>query len=1159
MPQHINNNFEAKVVPLEGSNLIEASAGTGKTYSIALLTLRLIIEKDIPIEKILMVTFTKAAVAELEIRVRSFVRMALKVSREQQINDDTITTMVQAQIRLQGKEEVAKKLENAQLFLDETSVLTIHSFCQRTLSEYSFETGQIFGAETITPDEYNQLIEDAFNEYWRINITTIRLDYLKRFMTYGLNYEDVFDLLKLSLGGKLLFSNEPKPNNFLNDAYFNDLIQWEAEFNDSIVAAREVIIDKIIAKRQELIDGLTDDRYGKKSPFLPILLKDDWSHEDKETFLNEIIKKKDSDYVVSFFGAYFVEVAALKDMGKGMGKKLKAEVNLIALSAIEYVKNSILEQKKNRGIITFDDMIELLHEAVVNGDYNQQLIANLKKKYDAVFIDEFQDTDKAQYAIFDKLFGEDKILFYIGDPKQSIYAFRKADIFTYFHAKKSVQNLHFMNTNHRSSESYINAMNEFFAPTTNFDTFYFNNDPTIPNAISYINVGSPENNTKGQLLCNDNPMDPIKISEHPNKKMLRKSVKGIITELFTPGKYKIEKDGVKRPIQPSDIGILVKSNKDALALKLLLASLRVPAITIDDTRLLATHEAQQIFYILEAVNKISRANINRALLSDIGGYSDTMLLASDEESILAQFRTYQESWTKHGVYTMLKQFMADHKVYDRLFDTTTENPERTISNIQQLIEILHKIAKNKNYEANELIQWLKKGMEGDAREGDEYQQRLESDQDAVQIVTIHKSKGLEYNIVIAPHLDLLADQDVFTTASYRDPQSGDYYVMNKDLMTEEQYKLYTTQSEQENRRLIYVAITRARYQCFITVINADYYADSALKKFVFVENEQEMDEATEEQEKAEATPRANIKMWIPPAPIRNFIYTSGVGVVKPEYTVANNFSLKQPNWIKTSYSGLNPEHDVIPAPRSVNPLTNSYDKFVFQDLKKGAHTGNLLHYIFEHIDFSDQRNWSRVVEQAMKRLSGSANEEYRDQILLLLGQVISATMPGDNSFHLNQVTIDKRLNELEFDFLLNPFNTAQLQALSSDAHPFRIKTIDELEGIMNGKIDLFFEQNGKYYILDWKSNFLGNSLEFYGEGSVKAAMYENNYNLQYLIYTVALTKYLKLRKPDFDYNKDFGGVIYLFLRGVRADGQTGIYYSKPEEKLIEQIKGLIGG
>ena len=1170
MPQHINDNFDATIVPLEGSNLIEASAGTGKTYSIALLTLRLIIEKNIPIEKILMVTFTKAAVAELEIRVRAFVRMALKVTRGQEISDDTITSMVQNQIQIQGNEDVSKRLENAQLFLDETSVLTIHSFCQRTLSEYSFETGQIFGAETITPDEYNQLIEDAFNEYWRINITTIRLDFLKRFMAFGLNYKDVYDLLKQSLGGKLLFSNEPKPADFLTDSYFDGLIQWEAEFNGTVVAAREEVVNQILANKQAYLEQLKNGR-GNNSVFKKLLEIEVWGEEEKETFLYELIAKKKSAYVVNAFGEYFEEVAALKDMGKGLGKKMMAEVNLIALSAIEYVKNSILEQKKIRGIITFDDMIELLYEAVVNGQFNQQLITNLKKKYDAVFIDEFQDTDKAQYAIFDKLFGQGKILFYIGDPKQSIYAFRKADIFTYFHAKNSVQNLHYMNTNHRSAKTYIDAMNDFFMPTPDFDTFFFKNDPALPNDdISYIKVDSPNPNTKGQLLCNDKPMDPIKVSEHDNKKLLRKSVKGILTDLFTPGKYQIEKDSKKRPIKPSDIGILVKSNKDALALKLLLASLRIPSITIDDTRLLATKEAQQIFYILEAVNKISRANINRALMSDIGGYSDAQLLASDEESILAQFRAYQESWAKQGVYTMLKQFMADHEVYDRLYNTTKENPERTISNIQQLIEILHKIAKNKNYEASELIQWLKKGMEGDAREGDEYQQRLESDQDAVQIVTIHKSKGLEYNIVIAPHLDLLADQDIFKTGSYRDPATGEYYVMNKVLMTEDQNKLYTTQAEQENRRLIYVAITRARYQCYITISNADYYADSALKKFVFdltepatdkedaVENEIE-NEKEKVKEKPKSVPYPKVKMWIPPATTPGFVFTGAETVTRPEYNVANGFALQQPNWIKTSYSGLNPDHDVIPAPKSSQPLTISYDKFVFQELKKGAHTGNLLHYIFEHIDFSDQRNWTRVVEQAMKRLSGLANEDYRDQILLLLKQVTSAIMPGDNLFMLNQVSNEKRINELEFDFLLNPFNTAQLQALSSDAHPFRIKSIDELEGIMNGKIDLFFEHEGKYYILDWKSNFLGNSLEFYGDKEVKAAMYENNYNLQYLIYTVALTKYLKLRKPNFDYDRDFGGIIYLFLRGVRTDGQTGIYYTKPAKELIEQMKGVIGG
>jgi exodeoxyribonuclease V beta subunit len=175
MPTIINDNFNPEEVALEGSNLIEASAGTGKTYSIALLCLRLIVEKHIPIQKILMVTFTKAAVAELETRVRSFVRLALKASRGEAIDDKTIYKYIHKQCSAQGSALVTQQLHIAQLFLDETSVLTIHSFCQRTLSEFSFETKQLFGATTLTPDEYNQIAEDVFNEFWRKHITTIQV------------------------------------------------------------------------------------------------------------------------------------------------------------------------------------------------------------------------------------------------------------------------------------------------------------------------------------------------------------------------------------------------------------------------------------------------------------------------------------------------------------------------------------------------------------------------------------------------------------------------------------------------------------------------------------------------------------------------------------------------------------------------------------------------------------------------------------------------------------------------------------------------------------------------------------------------------------------------------------------------------------------------
>ena len=1131
MPPIIHNNFNPETVLLEGSNLIEASAGTGKTYSIALLTLRLVIEKNIPIQKILMVTFTKAAVAELELRVRSFIRQGLKASRLEQIEDPTITRLVNEQINLLTQEEVEKRLSTAQLFLDETSVITIHSFCQRTLSEFSFETSQVFGAETITPDEFNQITEDAFNEFWRQRVTTIKVEILEQVLNAGLNHSDVLSLVKQGISGKILASATPIPTGFLDGPYQNDLADTINNQSASIGNLTDQIINQLIAGQADFLTAFTTNANARKA-FDTFIRENNWS-----ATIETIYDKRTVQYVNQIFGNILADVLALYTLGDSITRMLKTIINHITIFASENVKQAILEIKLNRGIITFDDMILLLYNAVINGNNNKVLIDALRRKYDAVFIDEFQDTDREQYAVFEKLFNTDKILFYIGDPKQSIYAFRKADIFTYFTASNSVQNLHKMNTNHRSTKEYIDAMNEFFQPTPGFDTFSFSTDPIIPNAIEYLPVSSPQPNLKGRLLYNGLPITPIKISKHDNKRELKTAITGIIIDLLTPGNYSIEKNNETRNISPSDIGILVRTKKEAKAIKSILATFRIPAVTIDDTRLLESDEAKQLFYIMEAANDISRANINRALLSNLGGYNQIDLLQADEEAILQQFRIYQESWKSKGIYLMLRQFLADHHVNERLYNQDSENPERVIANIQQLVEIIHKVASRKNYEPKELIQWLKKGMEGDTREGDEYEQRIESDDEAVKIVTIHKSKGLEYNIVIAPHLDLLPDNNFYTTGSYRSPVDGNYYICNKPLPTDEN-SWYLTQSEQENRRLLYVAITRARYQCFITASNASFYNRSSLRTFCTAQNQFQ-----------------NVEVWIPPTP--NYYFTYAIQQAQgPEYAIAQNFNLIQSNWIKTSYSGLNPDHTNLPVQRSQENPANSYDQFVFHDLKKGAHTGNLLHYIFEHIDFENSANWPRIVQQALKRLSANTNNAYAENIVELLHQVTSLVIPGTD-FSLNQITKAKRLNELEFDFLIKPFNTSALEHLSSPEHPFRIRSIAELEGIMNGKMDLFFEHNGKYYILDWKSNFLGNTLEDYNTEKVKASMYENNYHLQYLIYTVALTKYLSLRKPDFDYERDFGGVIYLFVRGVRFNQKNGFYFNKPKLIAIQNFIKLI--
>lgn len=1137
MPTIINEKFNPEEVALAGSNLIEASAGTGKTYSIALLCLRLIVEKHIPIQKILMVTFTKAAVAELETRVRAFVRLGLKVSRGEHIEDTTIKRLIEKQCLEQGSDVVSQHLHIAQLFLDETSVLTIHSFCQRTLSEFSFETKQLFGATTISPDEYLQIAEDVFNEFWRKQITTIQLSLLSHLYAAKLSHSVTFSMVKEALAGKQLATFAPLPNNFLSVDYQQQLLDAYQQLLTDIDLSFEAIVKELIDPKAAYLQAI------KKNKIATKFLLTDFEAENWLVVIDTITKKATNKFCIEIFGALLSDIAAYNSLIAQYNSFFNPIVYQIHIAAIKFVKKAIQQEKIRRGVITYDDMITLLYKALQDGDQSAALVTAMQTKYEAVFIDEFQDTDREQYAIFECLFKDHTILFYIGDPKQSIYAFRKADINTYFTAKQSVMYLHQMNVNYRSSDAYINAMNAFFLPKEAFDTFSFKEDPVLKDAINYVNVDAPGGPSKGALLYKGDVTKPILWSSHPNKKALSKAVKALLIDLFTPGHYELkEQDKVARPIRPSDLGILVRTKKEAKAIKLILAQLRIPSVTIDESKLLASDEAQQLYYVLEAAFPCSRNSINKALLSPLGGYSDLAILHADEEALLQQFKHYQDTWKEKGVYVMLHQFLADYEVSQKLYDPTAEQPERRVVNIHQLVEILHKIAFKKKLNEEELLQWFKKGIEGESREGDEYEQRIESDQDAVQIVTIHKSKGLEYNIVLAPHLDVLADQVHMKTTSYRDPETGLYFVVKNDYRTDTQKNLAIQQAEQENRRLLYVAITRARYQCFITENISRYYSSSSLKKFIaaFKERPELLDQF----------------FWEIPEATSPFTYVQPYQQL-PVYKTVQKFELQQMHWSRTSYSALNPEHPVLPMPNTVSQFQDTYDQFIFKELKKGAQTGNLIHYLLEHINFADASNWSYHIEKSLKRMGIKTSQHMISQLHAMLEELVCTPLVASDTFCLQQVSNDKRINEFEFDFPLKPFATKQLEQLSTPTLPFKIKSMQEIEGIMNGKIDLFFEHHQKFYILDWKSNFLGAQITDYQKEHLSAAMEEHNYYLQYLIYTIAVCKYLSIRKSDFNYERDFGGVFYLFVRGVRKDGATGIFFHKPDEALLDAIKLLM--
>lgn len=1117
--------FVATTVPLENSNLIEASAGTGKTYSIAILVIRLLLEKKFSIKEILMVTYTKAAVAELEERIRLFVRDAYRASKGEKISDAVITSLVGGSADL---EEAKTILREAVLFLDETSVLTIHSFCQKTLNEFAFETNQLFGAEAIK--DTAPLIEEHINKFWRKNITTLPAELLKPLIFDGnLSRKTLSDAIKQFLAGKKFFSFDENKNFALDDNCRASFIKELKELKENEDKLEEEVIEYVKRNAARLRDITSKNKYAKNFPTELF--------DRPEEFIQTILSKRKSGYIRDLFDEILEQCDACDEAKKAKNSTLSKIINHITCFAIQETLSGIKHYKQLNNQISFDDMIANVHNALMK-DNSGKLSHELQKKYKAVFVDEFQDTDRMQYEIFQKAFKGSSILFYIGDPKQSIYSFRKADIFTYFKAYKEVENIYQMNENFRSSSSMIDAMNQFFLPAPGFDTFFFKNSL---DAINYVKVTSPSSNKKGRMLKGGEEMVPITITRLPNKQSITETLRAEVIDLLTNKHYAITgKDGHERNIKPSDIAVLVRSGVEGRKVKEELSKNGVPAVTITDDKILCSDEARGLLYLLDAFADTTGGKINKALLSPFTAFKTADILQLDKEKVRGLFNKYKARWEADGIYTAIMDFIADFNVRTILLNSP-ENGERIITNLFHLAELLHKIQSNKMFSQPELLSWLKRGIQGMEVEGDEYLQRIENDEDAVKIATIHSSKGLEYPIVIAPFLDLLvkvpkANED--PVKSFRDPETGDYISMRWSSMNEEHQRLYSEQEEQENRRLLYVAITRAVYKCSVYRSTYSGNHNSSLAAFAGAVSSSNGLIAFREPENV-VKKYNRLQEWKAPQQIKHV-----------------HFNLAHQNWVKMSYTMLAAKHDLLRRAISVRHQ-DEYNDFVFRQLKKGAITGNLLHQVFENIDFSNAGSWQNEIRRSVLRFAPQQKDMYEPMLYRMMTEILNAPIHMESGFKIADIVPEKRIQEFEFDFPVNAFSAAALESLSDENIQVNVKSAGELEGIMNGKIDLFFEHKGKYFILDWKSNYLGDTLQDYSAEALSAAMNDNNYHLQYLIYTIALKKYLESRLK-FDYHTDFGGVIYLFLRGVRRDGRCGIFTTKPSVEKIAALEKMIG-
>lgn len=879
----MTKKFDVLKVELQGSKLIEASAGTGKTYSIAILVLRMILEKRIPIEKILMVTFTKTAVAELESRIRKFVRLAYRFASGNEISDKTIKAVV--------GEPDNKKIEllrTAVQSLDSLSVMTIHSFCQKTIDEFTFETNQSFEYEIVQDD--SSILDELVHVYRREVVNTIEdYEWFKEINSY-LKFDKMADILKKCLQEKTFLDID-----LTQTQNINDIINQSKESYDVLNQQVVLNFDRVQTTK---VNGNTKLAKNRKSPdeFLPVFIQD-----------------------CCFAKKYITEFAFLYEpYGKNYAENYQKVEHCFYTTFINSAKAAIHKMKQDKGNISYDDQIKTIHKALEN----ETFLEKLSNKYEAVFIDEFQDTDKQQYEIFSRVFSQNSIVFYIGDPKQSIYGWRSADLDTYKLAKRNVNGSVFsMNKNYRSTKEMINALNVLLNPDDSFNMF-------MDDEIKYVNVGQGAADL-GKMSIRDKDVKPITIWEFDENDDETNN-RAVAQEIF-----RLLTDDVKikdRKITPKDIGVLVRGNNEGDSIKKLLADFNIPSVKRDEAKVLNSDESALIKYLLKAVISPNRGDINRALNAPYFGFSTEALKTIDDEKHIEVFIGLRKTLTEEGVYNMISSFLDEYGVRARCMQDILG--QRILTNINQVAEILHKIEKQSKYSPDELIVW----MERNSEEGsEEFEQRVESDDEAVQISTIHKAKGLEYNIVFAPSLSMIPKEYFLRRGNVNEfKKEGDYYfTLNYPDLSAEDKEFFNAQKEQENRRLIYVTLTRAVYKCYISLvprIYRDVSKPSSLSeiKFQYKGNSDLIEIKKMSKDDFEIIyghyePQNGESKFSPKD--------------KPEIEIKKTFGIH-------SFSGLSKAHHSAPFEKAELGETNSYNQFIFQDLGRGANVGTALHSIF---------------------------------------------------------------------------------------------------------------------------------------------------------------------------------------------------------------------
>ncbi|RDI99745.1 exodeoxyribonuclease V subunit beta [Dyella solisilvae] len=1197
-------------LPLEGIQLIEASAGTGKTWTIAALYLRLVlghgVAGGVPLlpAQILVLTFTKAATAELRERIRERLGQAADAFRGRQAPDDFLRELIAVYADEDARARAARQLELAAQWMDEAAIHTIHAWCQRMLGQHAFDSGHAFVQDTNTDE--SALLGETVRDYWRSHFFPLDRGSAALVSGWWRSPAELQQALRPLLRqplANLCLDGRPLPESDQALAHFHQGIANTGKTEERARRAWRDDADAIEAMFAKALDARALN--GRKMPreAVEVQLADlrQWSQGqpiDTETLRRYAQTALDGALNKNAEPLRHAAFDAITACVEGIDQMERLQPAILA-QATRWVAQRLEQTKQRRAQLGFDDMLRRLDDALheVTGP---RLADTIARQYPIALIDEFQDTDPLQWRIFQTIYArrERTGLLLIGDPKQAIYGFRGADIHTYLRARdRARQPTWTLDTNYRSTEALVSAVNRVFehADTHDDGAFAFGRE-----ALPFLPVKA--RGRRDQLVLDGQPLPPMRLKVQVGDEaisssayageMARQAAAYLVRLLDAAQEGRcgfLNDEGALTPLKAGDVAVLVRSGAEATRVREEMQRRGIPSVYLSDRdSVYASAEATDLLRWLQACaapgsDRAMRAALATPTLGQSNAELDRLNLDEHHwEACGERFRRLHETWRRHGVLAMLHDLLHAFDLPARLL--ARPDGERALTNLLHLAELLQHAAATLDGE-HALIRHLAAQMasatDPQSETAEEQIVRLESEAALVKVVTIHKSKGLEYPLVLLPFV-----------CSAREVKQDDSFIWHDrdgqarmDLRANDAARVQADRERlQEDLRLLYVALTRARYACWLGV--ACYRVGNsrtpALHKSAFgyvlsggavIQPEQLMP-LLEQLRGAHAGLHIETLVPADSRPLRPVEDDTRPlwdarpyqGSPQERWWVASYSSLKVDESESTAHAPETASQDVLIELGQEQPPTGETTPAMAEGIHAfpaGAEAGTFLHDLLE---------WSAAEGFAGVATDGAALDIEIARRCLRRGWQAHAPLLGEWLPSLLRVPLslpdgtvasladmDAYYAELEFWFEAHRVDTLALDRLVT-AHTLEGRArqpliAERINGLLKGFIDLVVERQGRYYVIDYKSNKLGNDASAYTSQAMRDSILRERYDLQYALYTLALHRQLRARLPHYDYDRHMGGVAYLYLRGVDGHGH-GVHGERLPFALIDAMDRL---